>query len=291
MGVVGFIDDRGERIRFDNLDAGTFSLPHPVLRMFASQFRGSDHYGSADVISVTTLAQPVQAVRLIERHELFVDPLSHMWAAFGTLGHAMFEGHTSDDDISERRLVIDFEGQLVGGTFDLLETVGGELIGRDYKITNAYKVSLMQSEGAVKAALDYVMQANVYRYMLSQPDAREVSEVMKDEKVRRHEWQPFEHAGIGERIDRWQLVAWSRDWTAKQYAGKLKPIEIVDIPLISSERVENYLRQRIALYAAAGMCDDAGLPECTRDETWGGKRCASWCDAAPHCQQLKRGRK
>jgi len=82
-------------------------------------------------------------------------------------------------------------------------------------------------------------------------------------------------------------VAWSRAWSAKKYEGTIKPVERIPIPLIDAERVESYLRQRVAVYKAAEMCDDAGLPACTRDETWGGKRCAMWCDAAPFCTQLK----
>jgi hypothetical protein len=95
--VVGFIDETGARVTFDELRAGggVFDkLPRPVLLAFAAGYRPSDHYGSNDVISVTTLANPVQATRLIERHDLYVEPLRNMWAVFGTIGHGMFEGHT-----------------------------------------------------------------------------------------------------------------------------------------------------------------------------------------------------
>jgi hypothetical protein len=287
--VVGFLDDTGAEVRFADVIAGrgTFALPRPVLRAFAAGYRPADHYGALDVLSVTTLANPAQAVALIKRHELFVDPLRNMWAVFGTIGHGMFEDHTGPDDITERRLVVDFEGQHVGGTFDLIETVDGELIGRDYKITSAYGVAMMLNEGVAKAKLEYALQANVYRWMLKQPGAQEVAE--HDDGTR--ELRPFEHAGIGERIGRWQLVAWSRDWTMRNHGDTLKPIEIVDVPLIADERVERYLRERITLHNAAALCDDDGLPACSRAETWQGRRCASWCDAAPVCAQLKRKRK
>lgn len=293
MPVVGFIDDTGAEVRFADVIAGrgTFTLPRPVLRAFAAGYRPSDHYGDADVLSVTTLANPPQQVALIARHELFVDPLANMWAVFGTIGHGMFEDHTGPDDIAERRLVIDFEGQLIGGTFDLLETVDGELIGRDYKITSAYSVAMMLNEGVAKAKLEYALQANAYRYMLKQPDAREVVAATPGDPSTGYRLAPFEHAGIGERINRWQLVAWSRDWNVRSYGDTLKPIEIVDVPLIADDRVERYLRERVMLHNAAKLCDDDGLPACSRAETWYGRRCQSWCSAAPVCPQLKRKRK
>jgi hypothetical protein len=97
-------------------------------------------------------------------------------------------------------------------------------------------------------------------------------------------WQPFEHAGLV--VPRWRLVTIARDWTASKYEGTIRPVEPIEIPLIEPERVEAYMRERIALYTAAEMCDDAGLPECSRDETWNGRRCAQWCDAASVCKQF-----
>jgi len=280
MPVVGFIDTRGKRVRFADIakGAGAWELPRPFLRALASGYRAADHYGSTDVVSVTTLGNPVRQTRLLQRHEVFVDPLRSMWAMFGTIGHSILERAALEEDdglIAERRLVIDFEGQLVGGTFDLLERDGDIWIGRDYKVTGAYGVSKMKHEGVVEAKLEYAMQANVYRYMIARHDAMEVVD---------RGLVPFQHAGLV--VSKWQLVAWSRDWSASKHSGSIKPVELVDVPLISAERVENYLRQRIVEYKAAGMCDDDGLPKCSPDEMWHGRRCAQWCDAAEVCSQF-----
>jgi hypothetical protein len=105
----------------------------------------------------------------------------------GTLAHAWLEAGldaTTGNEIAERRLVIDFEGQLVGGTFDLIERddEAAPWVGQDYKVLGGYKVAKMVNEGAVKGALDYVMQANVYRYMIARPDVREVARASARER-------------------------------------------------------------------------------------------------------------
>jgi hypothetical protein len=160
--------------------------------------------------------------------------------------------------------VIDFEGQLVGGTFDLLELVNGVRIGRDYKITSAYKVSMMREQGPVEAALDYVMQANVYHYMLSRPDALEVRMSTPAKNGRgtpRPELVPFEHAGIGDTINRWQLVAWSRDWTAQEVRREAQADRdsraAADRRTIASRELP---AERIAVYTPLPAC--ATTPAC-----------------------------
>jgi hypothetical protein len=288
--VVGFIDADGREVRFAEIKrgAGNFAgLPLPFVVALAKGYRASDHYGRDDVVSVTTIIGPVQATRLLERHEVFVEPLRNLWALFGTIGHAILEAGAAelDDVVTERRLVVERDGQLVGGTFDLIEKVDGELVGRDYKVTAAFGVSKMKTEGVYKGKPEYFWQAQLYRLLLSDPDALEVIE--NDDGSR--SLVRFEHAGIGRDIKRWQLCGWSRDWNERTYGRTLKPVELVDVkPLLAIPRVENYLRERLTLYAASGLCDDDGLPACSSTETWAGRRCAKWCDAAGVCAQLKR---
>jgi hypothetical protein len=61
--VVGFIDDAGKRVKFADIakGRGEWWLPRPLLRALSRSYRSADHYGAGDVISVTTLGNPVQA--------------------------------------------------------------------------------------------------------------------------------------------------------------------------------------------------------------------------------------
>lgn len=322
--VVGFIDDRGERHTFAAIAAGsgTFALPRPLVLAFAGGYRAADHYGDTSVVSVTTLINPVQQTRLMQRHDLYVKPLANMWALFGTLGHAVVEGYAldRDDAIAERRLVIERDGQRIGGTFDLLQLEDGSWHGKDYKVTSAYSVAGMKAHGVRKSKPEYHIQANIYARMIADADAREVVEIPamcrgccepiayckldQDCGVppNTHGLAPFEHAGL--EVASWSLVAWVRDWKADRgsktmsvtpYPSRepveLDPIEIIPITLGKAAGVEQYLRERLIEYAASGMCDDTGLPRCSPSETWNGRRCKAYCAAAPVCAQIRNPRR
>jgi hypothetical protein len=296
--VVGFIDDNGEQIAFAGIVAGLgeFALPRPVVVALSRGYRAADHYGSADVVSVTTLINPIRQTRLMQRNEIYVKPLDNMWAVFGTVCHSLLEDAATvlPELVTERRLVIERDGQLIGGTFDLIELDDDLRIGSDYKVTSAYAVASMIAQGVRKAKPEYYKQANLYRLMIADPAAREVIPGLDPQHPLT---APFALAGTT--VDRWQIVAWARDFKAdrgsevmsiKPYGARtevgLSPIELIDVPLGKPDGVEQYLRERLVEYKASAMCDDDGLPHCTDEETWNGRRCAKYCNAAGVCSQF-----
>lgn len=273
MPIVGFTDAAGVDVPFADVLRGVGDwdgLPLPFVRMLAKQYRPTDHYGDDDTVSVTTIIAPIQQTRLLQRHDVFVAPLDNLAAADGTMIHALLEEGVVKEDtetIAEQKLVIERMGQKIGGTFDLLQNDVSEdpnanrWTGSDYKRMGSYAAQKMLREGVYKGSPDKFWQAQIYRLM-----CQEV---------------------LGVQVDRWQLVCWLKDWTASRY-GDLAPVTVIEVPLLETSRVENYLASRILEWQAADMCDDDGLPECSKDETWGGRRCASYCAAAEVCQQLRR---
>lgn len=288
MGVVGFVDDSGEAITFEQMRAGkgAFStaagapVPRTVVRALAKGYRSEDHYGDPDVVSVTSLIAPPQIKRLEQRHRLFVRPLDNVWAKFGTIAHGFMEEEVGDQDIAEVKLVIERNGVKVGGTFDLLEAIdstSGGLIyqGRDYKIISGYSVKKMIAEGVYKGHEEYFWQAQMYAMMVQDPD---VKAVLSDGSLGR--WDMANKVTI----DNWGLVAIARDWN-KRMAVHFGPLEVIDVPLIEKSRVENWLNQRLMVWQAAGLADDAGLPQCTGEEMWQGRRCLDYCPVSQVCHQ------
>lgn len=291
MAVVGFIDITGQEVRFEDIQngAGNFGdTPRAVIRSLARQERKPDHYGDPSVVSVTTIINPVQQTRLVQRHDLFVDPMSRIWSTYGTVSHGFFEAGAQPTDIVEHKLVIERDGVKIGGTFDLLEftTTSGATVaiyqGRDYKVTSAYSVKGMLQEDVYHAKPDYFWQAQLYHLMTQDPEVREVRHFKSQKDPELVLW---EHAGKVS-VDNWALVAICRDWNERMH-GKVLPQPIATIPirLLELSRVENYLRQRILVYKASEMCSDEGLPACTDEETWQGRRCAKYCAAYPVCHQ------
>lgn len=285
MSIVGFKDHTGRRLTFAEVAAGEGDfrtqggrpVPRPVLRALAAAYRSEDHYGDPTAVSVTTLIAPVQLKRLERRHDLYVDPLANLWAKWGTIEHAMYEQYPAPGDLVERKLLLKVGNSTIGGTFDLLEATGDGYQGRDYKVTSAYGVKKMLAEGVYKGKEDYFWQAQIYRLMAESPDTVEI--IGKNDARVVRPWQPVH-------IDNWALVAVSRDYNQRQHGVHFGPLELVQVPLIAKERVMNYLRQRLTVWEASEMCDDAGLPNCTPEETWQGRRCADYCASAERCHQL-----
>jgi hypothetical protein len=295
--IVGFTDVAGKQIKFADVAAGMgdfrtqagHPVPRPVLRALAAAYRSEDHYGDPKAVSVTTLIAPVQQKRLERRHDLYVDPLANLWAKWGTIEHAMFEDYASPGDLVERRLLLKRGGVTLGGTFDLLEMCfhkeGVSMYqGRDYKVTSAYGVKLMVAAngdaGALcKAKPDYFWQAQIYPLMAEDPDTLELVRDDDGEGWHTIPWNPV-------KIDNWGLVAISRDYNQRQHGVHFGPLELVQVPLIEKSRVENYIKQRLMVWEASEMCDDEGLPHCSPEETWEGRRCADYCSSAPFCHQF-----
>ncbi len=295
MPVVGFTDSNGDRFTFDEVRDGKGRFvtrsgedaPRAMLRSMASNFRGAAHYGDPKAISVTTLISPVQQTRLMERFNVYVGWDDNLWASYGTIAHGFFEAGAGEADIVEHKLVIEREGFKVGGTFDLLEHLDGDLgsgrslyRGMDYKVTSAYGVKKMAAEGVYKGKPDYFWQAQLYHLMTQDPDVQQVVEVDGERTL-----VPWPHAGKVA-IDSWNLVAISRDWNARQHGVHVGPVEVIRVDLLALPRVENFLNQKLSAWAASEMSSNSGLPTCTDEETWGGRRCASYCPAARHCHQF-----
>jgi len=319
MPVVGFVDSNGEHFTFDEIrqGLGTFltrrgaDAPRAMLRALANGFRAGDHYGDPNVISVTTLISPIQKVRLEQRHDLYVEWDANIWATYGTVAHGFFEDGAAEGDIVEHKLVIERQGVKIGGTFDLLEmmpelvrvtgvdplVVKKQYQGRDYKVTSAYGVKGMVQAAAADPLMgvyrekpDYFWQGNLYNAMTQDPDVHWVVELKdKDGNVLDRVLEPWPYAGKVH-IDNWALVAVCRDWSEPKHGKVIGPVEVVTVPLLPLERVENYLAQRVELYSSCEDWADDKLPECSPVETWTGKRCAKYCAAAPVCHQIGNGR-
>jgi hypothetical protein len=298
--VVGFTDSDGQRWTFDEVRAGKgrfvtksgMAAPRAMLRSLTRQYRDAAHYGSEDAVSVTTIIAPIQQTRLLERWNVYVEWDDNLWAAYGSIAHGFFEDGAGEGDVVEHRLVIERGGVKIGGTFDLLEfkdyaydgagaPYGHIYQGRDYKITSAYGVKKMVAEGVYKGKPDYYWQAQLYHLMTQDPDVKQLIVSPDGDRT----LIPWPLAGKVKIAD-WALVAISRDWNARQHGIHIGPVEVIPVePMLSLDRVENFLNQRLTIWKASAMASDAGLPSCSDEETWGGRRCAAYCDAARHCHQ------
>lgn len=206
-------------------------LPQPIVAALTN-----DGYtkGAAD-ISVTGLLGPARKRQLELRHwhELTEDVTDRLFALLGTITHDILDRADTTAHLKEVRLYIKRHGWTISGKPDRYTLIGGLL--DDYKTTSVYAIK----DGEIKP--EWVAQTNLYAHMLR------------------------EH---GYPADRLRIIAILRDWskaramTVKDYPGE--PVKLIDVPLWSPERIEDFIYERLAAHATA----QSELPECSPEERW-----------------------
>lgn len=229
----------------------TLGLPLPLFEAIKADPYSND---GADV-SVTGLLKPVQQWVLEKRHskDLQVDCADRLWATYGSLMALLLERtvHNSRElrnrFVTECRVATMVNGWKLSGAFDLYDHETKTL--SDYKFVGSY---------AAKKALqgekdEWVKQLNILRWLCAESRS-----------------YPFP--------DHLQIVLLLRDHTAKSEAEGLKPVEVIDIPVMPLESVGLWVEGRVREFQQALELADIDLPDCTVEETWNGRRCQRWCD-------------
>ena len=215
-----------------------FNLPSTIMNVIA---RPQYNKGKAN-LSVTELLNSPRIVQLKRKHwdQLEEDASSMVWSLFGTALHNILEHGKGDNHIVEERVFADVDGMKISGAIDLQEVEEDGVILSDYKTTSAWVVMNEKD--------DWHNQLNCYAYLL--------------------------YKAKGVTVKKLQIVAIVRDWSARDAKAKESypqaPIVVIDIPLWSFEKIEQYVKTRIGLHTEALFDSDTDeeMAECTQDEMW-----------------------
>jgi len=222
----------------------------------------NDPYDNAGTLSVTTLLKPAQAVALTQKHngEIVEDAADRIWSLMGQIGHAIIERAAPLLDqsryISERRYFMPMNGRgvpgydplVVSGQVDLIDV--HEATVYDFKFTSGWAVMDARRRGK-----------SDWRYQLSLL-AMLAREGLYNAAPGISATQPVE-------ITHGKIVAVVRDWTQRQ-ADKSrdfpqKPVEVIDMEIMSDAETREWLDQRIeGLKFALG----GGDVPCSDEERW-----------------------
>jgi len=270
-----------------------FNLPEPIFNAIRN-----DPYTSGPCdISVTRLISPPRKVALERANykDLEEDASDRVWSLFGQAMHVVLERAENIAD-TETRLVMERQGWNISGQFDRFDPVSGVL--SEYKVVSTYSVK----NGSRS---EWIAQMNILATLLR------------------------EH---GYAVNQLQVVVILRDWSKGQAQRNsdypAQPVVVIEIPLWSEEKCEEFIDERIRIHQAARD----RLPDCTAEERWqtanvyalmkegrktavklfesedeaesackaGGDkhylvfrpgksiRCESYCPAAPFCEQYQR---
>jgi hypothetical protein len=225
----------------------------------------NDPYDRQGTWSPSLLNSPARQTALIEQHfeTLEIDVSSRFAATLGQGVHTILErGAREGIDICEQRfyahIEVDGQKELVSAQIDLYE--GDSFTLYDWKTTKAWAFS-KQYGGGVKE--DWTSQLNVARWVMS----KQASPILVKKLV---------------------IVGWLKNWDEREAEKKPASYPRTEMltaeqPLWSFDKTEAWISERIRAIKAAKQV----LPLCSLKETWGGKRCASFCDAAAKCSQYQ----
>ena len=206
-----------------------FNLPETIVNAIRN-----DPYnpGQCDM-SVTTLISPARIVELKRRHykEITEDVSDRIWCLLGQGIHTVLE-RAEDQAETETRLSISRQEWVISGQFDRYDPVTKTL--SDYKVTSCYAVRNGHKQ-------EWEAQLNILATILR------------------------EHGYV---VNKLEIVAILRDWSGSQaqrsqdYPGC--PVVVVEVPLWSQEKCEEYIDFRIRTHQAARK----KLPDCSPEERW-----------------------
>ena len=213
-------------------------------------FARDDKYtkGKAD-ISVTTLIDSPRVKLLRDKmsDNLEADVIDMIWPLFGTAVHHILESAKDNDDVTvEERLYAEVAGWTLSGALDHQEVMpDGSVQITDYKVTSAWSVILGKDE--------WEMQQNCYAWLVENSTLG---------------------VNRGRTVSKIRICAILRDWQKRkaqfdpdypQY-----PVVVVELPLWSAEKREEYIYERVHAHQQAQIMFDTEdkLPLCSSKEQW-----------------------
>ncbi len=207
------------------------NFPAALVRAIAN-----DGYSKGDAdFSVTELLQPprLRALRKSRGHEIVEDVEDRLWSLYGQIVHSILE-RANEADMVEKRFFAKFGDHTLSGQVDSLVLKDGILT--DWKFSTAWAFKANQPPKP-----EWEAQLN-----------------MQAELLRRN----------GLEVKELQIVGLIRDWQirdARQNPDYPQAQVVTQrIQMWSSEKVESFIRMRIALHVAA----ENELPECSTEDRW-----------------------
>ena len=215
-----------------------FNVPETLVALASRDYytKGQSDY------SVTEIISPPRIQRLRRKHfeEIEQDVSDMLWMLLGTALHVVAERSEVAGHTNEERLSVGIDDVILSGAIDLQKNDKDGTVITDYKFTSAW--ALMNDKP------EWEQQQNIYKYLV--------------ERVKRVP------------VKKLEICALIRDWSRRDAMNKPSypqaPIQIINIPIWTHDRVEAFIKERIDLHRDSKVNADWGeeLPLCTEEERW-----------------------
>lgn len=215
-----------------------FNVPMPLVALAQKEYYSK---GRADY-SVTEIMSPPRIQRLRRKHwdDMEEDVTDMLWSMMGSALHVVAERSEVENHLNEERLFLEIDGITLSGSIDLQEQTKRGVNLTDYKFTSVWAVMNDKPE--------WEQQLNIYAWMV--------------------------HKIKGLDVNKLHICAILRDWSTRkaQTESDYPPaqIQMVEIPLWSYKKTEQYVLERIDLHKESKVKADwqEELPLCTEEERW-----------------------
>jgi len=217
------------------------------------------------VYHVTEIINPYKVTCLQRYHDYYRSPESLIYVTFGRAFHSIIEEtmpkvealglekeflfeHTNSFKV---KIDTKYGSAFLSGTPDLIIPSAFQIW--DYKTGKYFYEVQKLLEGRFEES-KHPTQLNIYR-AYAFPEAKEL-----------------------------YLEMMIKDYSGRVRALGVKPIEIIQIPIIPVDRIEAYVHERIENLLMYEKYPEK-VPDCTPEETWNGIRCNDYCDGSEFCVQ------
>ena len=284
--------------------------PKTLIRLASSKTYDA---GNSDYTATSLIEEPRIRV-LSKRHgsKVVKDPYENPWSYISLSLHKMGEVAASDseDQIAEQRIFTEIDGKIISGAMDLQtisidEDFGKEVIIGDYKLTTVY---------AIKDTIKWEQQLNIYSWLVERNDpgsrvkGLEVYAFLRDWKISQSETQRNYPKRPGLTID---LPLWPYEDRERFVRDRIALHESANntLPECSHEGrwpiAENFKIVKTpstraitghSKFKSMESAEEARLnlenPEAHKvvHSFSGYRRCQSYCDVSPWCEQWKEWR-
>ena len=215
-----------------------FNVPETLVALASRDYYSK---GKSDY-SVTEIISPPRIQRLRRKHheEIEQDVSDMLWMLLGTAMHVVAERSEVEGHTNEERLSVGIDDIILSGAIDLQKNDKDGTIITDYKFTSAW--ALMNDKP------EWEQQQNIYKYLV--------------ERVKKTP------------VKKLEICALIRDWSRREAMVKPSypqaPIQILNIPIWTHDRVEAFIKERIEMHRDSKVKADwdEELPLCTEEDRW-----------------------
>ena len=209
-------------------------LPHVLYDVLVKDFY--NYVPDDNTFSVTELLNPPKITLLRRRHreEIVQDATDLFYRTWGHLMHQWLENFSEGECLKEERLKAKLGEYYPTGKPDLYY----DKVVWDYKLTSVWTYIYKSRQ------LDWEKQLNMYKYLVTKADFP---------------------------VKALKIIAMFRDWSKTRNQNESEypnQVEVVNVPMWDTDKIEEYIRQRLQLLVAFGDVEDDDILGCTKDERW-----------------------